>query len=141
MKESSFWKTIRKNLLVVTGNGIKLTRHEDRSAGIPDVSYLYKGVAGWIEIKYTPSFPVRATTIVRLYHFKPEQRLFIDTTLKNGGNAFILWRIGKEIFLFSGEVQAYLGHSTKKELVNICVNFWHYLDKDFYKELLLNITS
>lgn len=145
MKESTWWKSLLPKL---QRPGTRFTRHEDRSAGILDVSYTIKvfqrdtlvlfdySVSGWLELKYSPRYPVKETSIIPLRHFKMAQKLFIWKELDCGGRAFILWRIAKDIYLFRGDVANKLGSSIRSELASCATKVWNYRDAGLYDELL-----
>jgi hypothetical protein len=55
--EQKVWDTLKRRM----PEDFIPQRHEDKySAGIPDLSFVWRGVSGWIELKNaTPSFEVR----------------------------------------------------------------------------------
>ncbi len=99
-------------------------------AGTPDV----EAMGAWIELKQLPSWPVRPTTIVSIVHFKPEQRLFLETRWERGGNAFLLLQVKREWVLLDGDVAAKIvGHVTRATLI---ANARYYWPTGIDKELL-----
>lgn len=103
--EAAMWSRLRVQLRLA-----ELTRHEDKlQPGISDVSYVDGGTSGWIELKYLKAFPKRATTVVKLPHYTPEQRLFLRRKGRNGGNAWLLVQVDREMFLFDWRAAWFVG--------------------------------
>ena len=120
MKEATVSRTLINKL---KRPSLRITRHEDRRGGIPDISYFYKGVSGWIETKYTLKYPAKAITNVALNHFTAQQKLFLRNAKKLGENAFVFWRIEDDYYLFSNGFEK-LGTLTCAELKMIAYRWW-----------------
>lgn len=96
------------SLLAYTREGLNgkrsacyVTKHNDLSAGIPDLSVTVRatGTNTWIELKATAQWPVKAHTRVFWDHFTEEQALFLR---RRGGWLFV--RVSRNYFLFTGDV-------------------------------------
>lgn len=89
--------------------------------GTPDVNY----VEGWIELKELKKWPARLNTIVRVEHFTPQQRIWLDRRWRTGGAAWLLLKVGQDWLLLTGEVAArVLGKSTRGELLQAATKVW-----------------
>jgi hypothetical protein len=111
MKESSFWNTLRKKM-VGEWQAYRIEPGTGTIPGIPDVVYAMSPTcAGWIELKYLKEFPKRASTVVKIKHYSPNQRLFLRKWGKLTGKAFLFCQVGKEYFLFDWETAQHVGGS------------------------------
>jgi hypothetical protein len=89
--------------------------------GTPDWNY----ANGWIELKNSDRWPVRGGRM-KPKNYTPEQRLFQHKRGKVG-NVFLLWRVGKEWYLFGPEFafgQLYLEGVTRQEAIDNCIKCW-----------------
>jgi len=94
----------------------KATRVEARyPAGIPDVCFEH----GWMELKWSPR-AAKKGRVQTLPHFKPEQRRF----LQDWDNAFLLWRVGDEWFLFDNFFDL-IGHVPIANLHKLALAHWN----------------
>jgi hypothetical protein len=76
-----------------------MTRIESSAGnGVPDVSLGLPGKSVWIELKYIPSWPKRATTKVKL-PLRAEQKHWIDARGRMSGDVWVLVRIENDFFL------------------------------------------
>lgn len=75
---------------------------------------------GWIELKYSKSFPKKALTPVRLHHFTAQQKNFLRKHNEIAGACFVLWQVADWYFLFNGNFDR-LGELTKEQMVNSAV--------------------
>ena len=90
MTEKNFWTYIRSNLVV---RGVQTYRVENKVAvGMPDVHYIHEGVSGWIELKFMNDWPKKRMTT----GFMQTQAMWLETYHLNGGNSWIMLRIGRE---------------------------------------------
>ena len=81
--------------------------------GTPDVNY----IGGWIELKKVDKWPVREDTPLRLPHFTPQQKIWLDRRIRKGGEAYVLLQVSREYMLLRGDVAAkILGEATRDEL-------------------------
>lgn len=64
--------------------------------GTPDVNY----IGGWLELKYVRE-PAK-TVPVQVYHFSPQQKIWLRNRWHLGGNAYLLLQCAKKYFLFNG---------------------------------------
>lgn len=101
MNESAFWRSIlEKFLKALKGFKKDFKRIENNvSSGTPDVNYCIEGKEGWIELKHAKEWPKRGGPL-KLRHFSPEQRLWIKTRQKAGGNVYVLLKVERDYFLF-----------------------------------------
>ena len=90
MTEKNFWTYIRSNLVV---RGVQTYRVENKVAvGMPDVHYIHEGVSGWIELKFMNDWPKKRMTTGLMQ----TQAMWLETYHLNGGNSWIMLRIGRE---------------------------------------------
>jgi len=95
MNEAGLWKYLRNGLL----GKCHMTRIESSAGnGVPDVSLGLPGKSIWIELKYIPSWPKRATTKVKL-PLRAEQKHWIDARGRMSGDVWVLVRIENDFFL------------------------------------------
>lgn len=114
MSEKHMWQVLKKKM----GDDWAASRHEDTlGQGIPDVSFTTYGVSGWIELKHTPHWPKRDSTLVRIPDFKPEQKNWMRQRIQHGGKCWLLWQIEKDWFLMSGERAIRFVGETKMALI------------------------
>jgi hypothetical protein len=102
--------------------------------GTPDLNY----VEGFVELKIVEKWPERATTILRLPHFTPQQRVWLTRRVRAGGRAFLLLRVGSEWLLFRGDRAAEIvGRGTRVELEAAAIGRWETsLDDEQLRALL-----
>lgn len=92
-------------------------------AGTPDVNY----AEGWIELKWLRQWPKRATTVVRLPHFRLVQRRWLRDRWRVGGAAWLLLQCRREWLLFDGQTaHDHVGQVTLKELRALARARWEY---------------
>ena len=90
--------------------------------GTPDVNF----IEGWIELKWRAEWPKRTTTVVRLPHFTPQQKLHLGRRWLKGGNAYLLLQVAQDWLLFNGEEAAKIvGQATRAELEASAQAQWH----------------
>jgi hypothetical protein len=102
--ESSMWKKLRPFLVDAKLDPIRV--ENPIHPGTPDVN-LCTGL--WIELKYLAGWPARDTTIVRIPHYTPQQRVFLFQRWHIApGSTFLLLevRAEKQWLLFDGNVAA-----------------------------------
>lgn len=98
--ETKFWGKIS----MAMSGAWDAQRHEDKiSLGIPDVSFGFKGKNGWIELKYLEDYPKKESSPIRIKHFTPEQKIWLEVRQMFGGNCWVLIGISKDIYLFKAE--------------------------------------
>ncbi len=118
-KESSLWQTFKKH----HGPGGHWVRIENEcEKGTPDVNgRVAGGVDWWVELKYSPAWPKRAATPVRVKHFTFEQRSWLVLRGKNGGMCGVLWQIEREYLFFDWRAAPYLGELYRAELYQLAI--------------------
>lgn len=118
-RESNFWDRVRPLLA-----GLDPVRVENAvSSGTPDVNCLL----GWIELKQirAEDMPKRASTVVRLDHFTPEQRAWLTRRTHFGGAAWVLLLMAEEWLLFMGRDAAErLGRVNAAETRELACRRW-----------------
>lgn len=98
--------------------------------GTPDINYAMPGTEdrsivpfeGWIELKQIPAWPRRDEDAVKVPHFTPQQRAWIERRWEHRHNAHVLLRIGRvarlhEWFLINGRMAKHLSRSITKGLL------------------------
>jgi len=104
--------------------------------GTPDVNY----IEGWIELKWSRSWPARADSRVPCEHFSPQQRIFLRQRCDRGGRAHLLWKIADTWLLFDGAVAAkVVGKAPRAELEAAAC--WSYCGPAGEKALLAYLTT
>lgn len=99
--------------------------HEDRHAkGVPDTSYGYKGVNGWIEFKSIAKWPSKATSPLKLPHFTGEQRMWLHRRGRKAGNCWLVAEIGEHVFLVAHDNLDGVGKWTKDEWLFGADDWW-----------------
>ena len=145
MSEKSLWVTFRKNITKHFGPQVSLQRHEDLcSDGIPDVSYAVRigwndYRCGWIELKYTPLYPVRTRSPVRLTHFTLAQRAWLHRRGTLGERCVVLWQIHRDYYVFNWQSVNDLGQMTKTELRSIA--YWYCKGSPNWSKLMTAIAG
>lgn len=114
MDESNLYKRLQR-----ATPGFHWQRHEDKLvSGIPDCSYGFEGVCGWVELKTYDCWPRVASSPLAFTDLKPAQ---INWAIKRGracGRVWFLVAIGeKDWFLISWKHARQLGKLTRQELL------------------------
>ena len=120
MSEKTLWRTVGG---ILKRNRLDPRRIEDAvSVGVPDVNYR----DGWIELKVVPSWPKRPGTPLRVDHFTPAQRVWLQRRCRCAGRAYLMLRVGaSEYLLFRGDVAAKcLGYLPRERLVEKALVHW-----------------
>lgn len=121
--ESSLWSTLRKNMKEYW----EPERVENPAGpGTPDVYITMKanGKMHWIELKHVHKYPKRATTIIKVDHFSPQQKSFIRRHSKYGGSVWVMIQIEKDYFFFHGFNALNIGELTKEEYFTGADRVW-----------------
>lgn len=89
--------------------------------GTPDVNF----ADGWIELKQLGKWPRRSNAIVKVDHFRPEQRSWLRRRSHNGGNVYLLIQIASDWLLFKGCVASkLLGKVDRAKLEARAIQVW-----------------
>jgi len=106
--EKDLWRFIKESM----GAHWDAQRHEDKdSLGIPDVSYGLQDRQGWIELKYVEKFPKRDTTPIKIPHFTPLQRNWLNKRYRYGKNVWVGLQIDNYFFMCPCNGNVYdIGH-------------------------------
>lgn len=102
--ESAMWQKLRPVLLAAKLDPVRV--ENPIHPGTPDVN-LSNGK--WIELKCIAGWPARDTTIVRIAHFTPQQRVFLYRRWKYAPGTTLLLlevRAVRQWLLFDGDVAA-----------------------------------
>ena len=115
MDESNLFKRLKR-----ATPGFHWQRHEDKLvSGIPDCSYGYEGVCGWVELKTYDCWPRVASSPLAFTDLKPTQ---VNWAIKRGkacGRVWFLIAIGEvEWLLISWKHARLFGKLTRLELVS-----------------------
>ena len=100
--ESAMWKKVRPFLLAAKLDPVRV--ENPIHPGTPDVN-LCDG--RWIELKCIPRWPVRASTVVRIAHYTPQQRVWLYRRWKSAPGSTLLLlevRAERQWLLFDGDV-------------------------------------
>ena len=120
MSEAALWQHLRDGM----GGGWLAQRHEDKlTAGIPDVSYSINR-HGWIELKFLPSPPKRADSILRIDHFTVDQRNWLKNHGSRGGLCFVFLQVAKCYMLFDWTKVDQIGEVTYAEHRSLADGLW-----------------
>ena len=97
MTEVELWALVNISM----GNLWHAQRHEDSiSIGIPDVSFTYSGVNGWMELKCSSPSGKRPIRIPKL---KPEQLNWAHNRIAHGGYCWICWQMSEKLLLIPSD--------------------------------------
>lgn len=124
MSEAGFWKYLKSRLPLRA----HFQRHEDVAAsGIPDLSYAWNGIDGWIELKFYPKWKKQDRN--HIDSWTRAQRLWLHKrALAGNGNCFLFVKIEKEYLLFKMSrlytVDDALENCTRKQLMHNAVGYW-----------------
>lgn len=80
--------------------------------GTPDVEC----TLGWLELKWLRHWPKRASTVVKLKHYKREQRLWLQRRWDKGGLACLLLQHRREWLLYAAPNAQRVGMLTRAQL-------------------------
>ncbi len=124
MSENNLWAKVRRNM--VGPYWQEAQRHEDKlDRGIADVSFSQRGRHGWVELKWATEWPAREATILRLDHYTDEQRAFLESKGKGGGNTWLLLQVYRDHLLFNWpEAIHSVGRVNKMDLIEAATGYW-----------------
>ena len=101
--ESLMWKKLRPVLIEAKLDPVRV--ENPIHPGTPDVNL----VGRWIELKCIPGWPVRDTTVVRIPHYTPQQRVWLYRRWRYApGSTLLLLEVRSERqwLVFDGDVAA-----------------------------------
>lgn len=99
MTEAGFWDRVR-DALHRPPRSVARKLTDAFTAGTPDAFYVIDGVVGFLELKYTPAWPARAGTRVRVGHgLTVEQRRYLEMLRGAGARAHVLLGVADRWFL------------------------------------------
>jgi len=116
MSEAKLWQYLKKGLY---GKALTTRLESSVGNGVPDVIIHLPGKHIFMELKYIPEWPKRATTLVKL-PLRSEQRLWIKSRGSFSGNTWVFIRIEDDFFLLPWDVAEHLTMTgfTQKEWLN-----------------------
>jgi len=117
--EGRMWQTLRP---LLAGLDPQRIESPGTAQGIPDVNL----AQCWVELKYLPAWPKRATTIVRHEHWTVDQINWHRARSLAGGRCYLLLKVGKnDWLLFEGRQAAeYFGHLSRAALEHKTIARW-----------------
>lgn len=122
MNEARFWRYLKAKIPPAA----HFQRHEDISAsGIPDLSYAWNGVDGWIELKYYPKW--KKQDFKHIDTWTKVQRHWLEKRTRAGnGRCFLFVKIGNEYLLFKMDklFTDDFYHVSKKKLIHEAIGYW-----------------
>lgn len=125
MSEANAWAGLRKHL-VLNSEDFVLRVENSAYPGTPDVWWVMGGQSGWIELKWLPSWPKRPSTVVRVDHFTPQQRVCLSLLRRARAQAHVVAKIEDDWLLFSGEAAAeFLGRLPREKLLEKTIKVWN----------------
>lgn len=129
MNEASVWQYIKAGM---AGKWFATRLESSSGNGVPDVTFSMPNINGFLELKYIPEWPKRPETKVKL-PLRPEQKLWISTRGKMGGNVWVLCRISVTFFLldFNQALLACEGWTEEEWLEKGYVIGWHKVDFNY----------
>ena len=114
MSEKNFWNLIRENL------PLRMHRVENSvMRGMPDVHYVGNGHSGWIELKYLAKWPSKRFSSGLMLN----QMMWNTQYREEGGNSWVLIRIGKEFTALVADAESLYGKPTIEEFMGILTWF------------------
>lgn len=94
MSESTWRTDVVKGLADLDAHAVE----NPALPGTPDVNY----VEGWLELKWSRSWPAKPATIVPCKHYSPQQRIYHRKRWAAGGRIYLLWKVADTWMLFEG---------------------------------------
>lgn len=99
--------------------------------GTPDINYS----GGWIEDKFLRTWPKGENTLVRVPHYKPEQRAWHVKRRCAGGVVHVVIEVVGEVFVFDAAVAAqHLGFITRRQMYNLAELSMRKWDGDAFRK-------
>lgn len=105
--------------------------------GTPDINF----TGGWIESKWLPAWPARASSIVKVPKYTRKQRAWHVKRRSAGGLVWVVIEIGSDVLVFDARDAALgLGHWRKDQMIDyakLVMSPWdgrvfrHYIIKAF----------
>lgn len=98
-----------------------------KRAGTPDINF----IGGWMEVKFLPRWPKRDSTVVKLNHFTPQQKVWLWRRCQKGGKAWLFLQVESTYLLFCGSRARMVGSLNKTQLIGHADAVWEvYPDKE-----------
>jgi len=95
MNEAGVWNYVKGGL---AGKWLATRIESNAGNGVPDVVFCVPNINGFMELKFIKEWPKRPETKVKL-PLRPEQKLWVETRGKRGGNVWVFCRIENSMFL------------------------------------------
>ena len=98
------------------------------ASGFPDRYFAVPGRHGLIEFKYLPSWPARRGTVVKVEHFTPKQKAFLNIPgMMAGHGVFLVIQIGPlDVFIFDYKGAQHVGTLTRGEFDAVALLHFHF---------------
>lgn len=113
MNESDLFKRLKK-----ATPGFDWCRHEDKlTSGIPDASYGFEGVGGWVELKTYDCWPRDLDSPLKFTDLKPTQ---VNWAIRRGRKQRRVWflvAVADDWFLIRWKYARQLGKLNRNELM------------------------
>jgi hypothetical protein len=94
-----------------------------RRPGTPDINF----VEGWMELKYMPEWPRKASTLVKFPKFSTQQRVWLVKRSVRQGNCFVFLQVKNLYLLFEGGFAGqHFDRMTKDEMIKNALYVWDY---------------
>lgn len=101
--EQWLWRQLEKVMHAPASGRVACKVGTSTVKGIPDVAWCFRGRSGWLELKYLPSWPKRASTVVQVAT-TVEQRAFLREWAGAMGSAQVVLGVGEEMLLLPASV-------------------------------------
>jgi len=122
-REAAMWKRLRPCLQAARLDPVRV--ENPIHPGTPDVNLV---TGAWLELKSIESFPQRASTIVRIPHFTPQQRVWLLRRWLSGGATYLVLQVVEPDFwyVFDGYVAAKtVGRAPREVLTRVARQSYH----------------
>lgn len=94
--------------------------------GTPDVNCH----VGWIELKSIKKWPKNDNLVVKIEHFTTQQKLFLRNRWRENKDAFILIKIDRDWFLFTGAWSKEIGSEfNRQDYLDYSIGHWRTLSE------------
>lgn len=102
-ENKGFWAKVVRPVLERPPESVANKVQDVHNKGLPDVDYCVRGVSGKLELKYVASWPVRATTQIKIDVSK-EQRMQLRRWHNAGGQCYVLLGVQRNWYLLPWDV-------------------------------------
>ncbi len=99
MNETAFWQTKVRKVLHQPPTYVAWKIQDIYNAGLPDVTFIMDGHAGFLELKRNPEYPKRLSSRVVIAATMEQRRRLIEGRAA-GGSVWLLLAVGEDWYLF-----------------------------------------